>query len=215
MKLTKDDLKNIVNLPGDNMEYGFLKLHEKLDGRDTSTTTTSMPTDDLQFIFDEINKANVSRSDNYVIDQKLMEKTLCYTVTTIKDEPVLASLAWNRPMYNNIIRLCTRYCINPKYSHRNFGHGTDGMRLDTMDHISQQVAYCSAKGYNDFFIGREDKSKGRRSKKIAKKVTEYVGGQWHSSDEEILLCPNPQDSSCWQYVIYNNRKDFNYEGIKF
>ena len=196
-------------------EYGLLKLHEKLYGGESHTITTRNPTDDIQWLFNQTETAGVSRSTNYQIDKKLMDKTLCYSVTYIGDEPVLGSLAWNRPMYNNIVRLVTRYCINPKYSHRNFGKGTDGMRLDTMDHIIQQIAMCQNLGYTDFFIGREDKSKGRRSKKIAKQVSKYTNMEWHASDEKRLVCPNPTDASCWQYVIYNNREDFDYENNFF
>lgn len=196
------------------MTYGVLKLYEKLDGAETKTVTTETYNDDLVWLFNKVNSANVGRSHSYVVDHRLTSKTLCYTMTYIKDVPVLASLAWDRPMYNGIARLATRYCINPNFAHKNFGKGTDGMRLDTMDHIKQQIDFCSAIGYKDFFIAREDKSKGRRTKKIATKVSEYTGMQWQSSDDEMLLCPNPQDTSCWQYVVYNNRKDFNYEGIK-
>lgn len=195
------------------MEYERLKLHHQLNGGETTTVTTADYSDDLVWLFDKINEADLERSHSYIVDHRLTSKTLCYTMTYIKDEPVLASLAWNRPMYNGIIRLVTRYCINPAYAHMNFGKGTDGMRLDTVDHILQQMDFCQKLGYQDFFVARHDKSKGRRTRKIAKVISKYTGQQWHASDEEMLLCPNVNDPSCYQYVAYNNRKDFKHEDI--
>lgn len=193
------------------MTYGLLKLHEKLDGGESVTVTTLHPTDEIRYLFNLVENANLTRSHNYTIDEKLKNRTLCYSVTLLNDVPVLASLAWSRPMYNGIIRLCTRYCIDPSYSHKNFGKGTDGMRLDTMDHIIQQLDVCTKLGYTDFFIGREDKSAGRRSRKIAKVISSYTNIDWQVSNDKRLVCPNPNDTSCWQYVIYNNRENFNYE----
>ena len=195
------------------MKFKTLKLHEKLDGN-SNTFTTEAPSEEIIYIFNEVANSSQLRSPNYVIDENLKSNTLCYTVTTVDEEPVLASLAWTRPMYNNIIRLCTRYCIVPKYKMKNFGKGTAGMRLDTMDHIIQQMEFCKNLGYTDFFIGREDsKSAGRRTRKIAKMITNYTNEEWKVSDEPCLVAPNPPDPECWQYIIYNNRKDFNYENI--
>lgn len=195
------------------MEYERLRLHHQLDGGETTTVTTADYSDDLVWLFDKINEADLERSHSYVVDDRLTSKTLCYTMTYVKDEPVLASLAWNRPMYNGIIRLATRYCINPAYAHMNFGKGTDGMRLDTVDHFIQQIEFCEKLGYKDFFTARHDKSGGRRTKKIAKVLSKYTGQTWTATDEEMILCPNIEDASCYQFVIYNNRKDFNYESL--
>lgn len=195
------------------MKFSRLKLHEKLDGN-SHTFTTNFPSDEIKYIFKKVAESDTLRSPNYVFNKELMNNTLFYTVTTVEEEPILASLAWTRPMYNGIIRLCTRYCIVPKYKMTNFGKGTDGMRLDTMDHIIQQMDYCKKLGHTDFFIGREDdKSAGRRTRKIAKMVSTYTNQNWSVSDQPVLVTPSPNNSQAWQYVIYNNRKDFNYENI--
>lgn len=195
------------------IDYDTLRLYEKLD-YPSKTITTAEHSPGLMFIYDEINNSGKTRAKNYVLDHMFNKRALCYSTTYIEgDVPALASVAWLRPMYNNIVRLCTRYCINPSLSNKNFGKGTDGMRIDTMDHIVQQMEFCQKLGYDSFFIGREDKSNGRRSKKIAVKLSEYTGTQWHCSDNKLLVAPNPSATDCWQYVIYNKRKDFDYEDI--
>lgn len=196
------------------MRFKPLKLHEKLEGN-SETFTTIDPSDEIRYIFKKVAESDQLRSDNYVIDSKeILDNTLCYTVTTLDKEPILASLAWYRPMYNGIIRLCTRYCIVPEHKNKNFGKGTDGMRLDTMDHIIQQMDFCKKQGHTDFFIGREDnKSAGRRTRKIAKMITTYTNEEWKVSDEPRLVTPSPNNPHAWQYIIYNRRENFNYENI--
>lgn len=196
------------------MTFETLRLYRKLDDGNSRTFTTAEPNEEIKYIFKTVAESNQLRSENYVIDSKdIKENTLCYTVTMVEDDPVLASLAWQRPMYNGIIRLCTRYCIDPKYKLKNFGKGTDGMRLDTMDHIIQQMEFCKERGYSDFFIGREDKSSGRRSRKIAKMISIYTSEEWKVSDEPRLVTPNPNNPHAWQYIIYNQREDFDYKNI--
>lgn len=198
------------------MSYGKLKLHQPLDGGETRTFTTWDPSDEILELFKRVEYEDLqgrTRPVNYEFSPKMVRRTICWTVTMIGNEPVLGSLAWDRPMYNDIARVCTRYCINPKYSFLNFGKGTDGMRLDAMDHIIQQMDFCKKLGYDDFFLAREDKSKGRRSRKIAKMMSKHTGVEWKCTDETMLVSTPPDDPSCWQYVIYTGRKDFNYEGI--
>lgn len=196
------------------IEYGPLHLYEPLSGFESNTITTTEATDGVYELYHAVNKAGRSRSNNYVIDEKFDNRAICYSVTYIENNlPALASVAWLRPMYNGIVRLCTRYCVHPSLMNKNFGKGTDGMRLDTMDHIEQQMEFCRGVGFTDFFIGREDRSNGRRSKKIAKKLSEHMNMQWNCSDELMLVAPSPKSQDCWQFVIYNNRKDFNYENI--
>lgn len=193
------------------MKYQRLKLHEKLD-YPSHTYTTKELNDDIAKLFKRVATAGKDRSSNYNISVGLKSRTLAYSVTTVEGEPVLGSLAWTRPMYNGIIRLCTRYCIDPDWTMLNFGKGTDGMRLDTMDHITQQLDICKEMGYTDYFIGREDwKSRGRRTRKIAKMMCAYTNMEWHVSDGEVLASMDPANSQGWQYIIYNKRKDFDYE----
>jgi hypothetical protein len=198
------------------MEYGKLKLHQPLYGGETRTFTTWDPSPEILELFKRVEFTDLTgrtKPDNYEFSEKMIRRTICWSVTMIGDEPVLGSLAWDRKMYNNMARVGTRYCINPKYSFLNFGKGTDGMRLDVIDHIVQQIEFCKKLGYEDFFLAREDKSNGRRSRKIARMMSKHTGIDWKCSDEKILVSTPPDDPSCWQYVIYNNRKEFNYEGI--
>ena len=191
--------------------YPPLTLFTKLDYPSHTFTTTEVPKE-IEIIFNRVAESGKARSKNYKMNDDFANKTIAYSVTMVEDKPILASLVWVRPMYNGIARLCTRYCIDPDFSLVNFGKGTDGMRLDTMDHIIQQIDICRKLGYNDFFIGREDwKSKGRRTRKIAKQMSIYTGIEWKVSDDEVLASTTPEDSQSWQYIIYNNRKDFNYE----
>lgn len=194
------------------MSYSKLSLHKKLD-LPSHTFTTTEPSPEIEYLFDKVGSLNdyKRRSHNYVIDKTLKKRTLAYSVTTVNEQPVLGSLAWTRPLYNGVIRLCTRYCIDPDWAHLNFGKGTDGMRLDTMDHIIQQLKVCQELGHNDFFVGRNDKSKGRRSQKIAKQISKYTGIDWKVSDTEVLCSMGIEDDQSWQFIIYNGRKDFNYE----
>ena len=193
------------------MKYQRLKLHQKLDYPSHTYTTEHFNTD-VKTLFDRVAAAGKYRSSNYNSHNEIANNTLACSVTIVDDKPVLASLAWKRPLYNGIIRLCTRYCIDPEYTMLNFGKGTDGMRLDTMDHIIQQLELCQALGYTDFFIGREDwKSRGRRTRKIAKVLSNHTGIEWNTSDGEVLCAPKMENDQCWQYIIYNNRKDFDYE----
>lgn len=193
-------------------ERKLLPLHTPLD-MFSRTVTSAEPDSGLINIFEAMHDAGKTRSHNYLLDGKFKERTLCYSTTYIEqDMPALASVAWLRPMYNGVVRLCTRYCVHPTLSNVNFGKGTFGLRLDTVDHILQQMEFCSNLGYTDFFIGREDKTRnGRRSKQIAEEISKHTGIEWKCSDTPVLVAPNPSASDCWQYVIYNNRKDFKNE----
>ena len=192
------------------MNYPRLTFHEKLN-YPSHTYTTPDINEDIIKLFDKVAKAQKLRSPNYHIDDVLKSRTLCYTVTIVDGHPVLGSLAWTRPMYNGVIRLCTRYCIDPDWSMINFGKGTDGLRIDTIDHIIQQLDFCKKLGYTDFFIGRNERSNGRRTKKLAKQISKYTDVEWYGSDEEVLCAMDINDDQCWQYIIYNNKKDFDYE----
>lgn len=188
----------------------LLPMNTSLD-RFSQTVTSRNPDAGLIAIYNEMYKAEKTRSHNYVLDDIMKKRALCYTTTYIEENyPALASVAWLRPMYNGIIRLVTRYCVNPSLTHVNFGKGTRGMRLDTVDHIIQQMEFCSNLGYTDFFIGREDKTpNGKFSKKMAANITKLTGTNWKCSDKPILVAPNFNAIDCWQYVIYNNRINFN------
>ncbi len=39
----------------------------------------------------------------------------------------------------------------------------------------------------------------------------YTGIEWKVSNDEVLVSTTPEDDQSWQYIIYNNRKDFDYE----
>lgn len=195
-------------------DYGKLKLRERLEGNISKTVTTDIPTDGLIEVYNKVSNLEHERNENYILDDKLKSMAICYSVTYIDDNfPALASIAWNRPMYNGIVRLVTRYCVHPDLAIKNFGKGTDGMRLDTIDHIIQQIEFCKNKGYNDFFIGREDKVAGKRTKMIAEIISRYTNIDWQVSDKPKLVTPSPNNPAAWQYIIYNNRENFNYENI--
>lgn len=193
--------------------YNKATFYKKLNDSSNTVTTSEAPVD-MYRLYEAINNTDHKRNRNYQIDEEFKSNTICYSLTYIEDNfPALASVAWSKPMYNGIIRLTTRYCIHPLLIDKNFGKGIDSMRIDTIDHILQQIAFCKKLGHEDFFIGREDKSKGRRTKQICKNISEYTFSEWKVSSDPVLIANNPNNSSCWQYIIYNNRKDFNYENI--
>jgi hypothetical protein len=191
--------------------YKQITVYDILNDVSTTVTTPDV-SEGVKELFNAVSSADLSRSKNYIINEEFKSNTLCYTVTYIEDDfPALGSVVWTRPMYNGIIRLATRYCVHPNLLHKNFGKGTNGMRLDTLDHITQQIEFCKNLGYQDFFIGREDKTKGRRTKNIASTISKYTGMDWKVSEKEVLASMSPEDDQSWQYLIYNNRMDFNYE----
>lgn len=188
----------------------LVPLYKPLDDNNSKTiTTTSLP-DGLLEVYRKLHETKRGRFQNYIVDDALKKRSLCYSVTYLEDVPVLASIAWMRPMYNGIVRLCTRYCVVPEYSSVNFGKGMDGIRLDTIDHILQQMNTCRELGYNDFFFGREDKSpRAKRTQQIADAIKKHTNIDWKVTPEPVLVAPNPSAKDCWQYAIYNNRIDLN------
>jgi len=186
-----------------------LKLREKLNNSQqlVETTTVENLTKDIKWLFEQVSKTNHYRADNYLLDNYATSYTLCYTTTYLNGEPVLGSCAWNRPFYKGMIRICTRYCINLGFRHVNFGQGTDGFRLDVVDHIDQQVDFTKKLGFNYHFISREDKNKtGKTTKRLTKDINNYSKYFWKCSENRKLVCPDPDAPSCWQFIIYNNKE---------
>lgn len=174
------------------------------------TKTYSSPTLEIQWLYEQVSKNSTNkRRENYTLEKSFTEHTLCYSMTTVNNIPVLGSVAWNRPFYNGAVRILTRYCINPEYITYEFGKRTEGwkngIRIDVVDHIDQQVSYLQSKGYSNFFISREDKTKdGRRTKQILEQINKHSKTGWNISNNKELVCPDPVSNHCWQWIIYNN-----------
>jgi hypothetical protein len=176
------------------------------------TKTCKIITDDIHWLYKKVFENNSNkRKDNYNLDKLILTgDALCYSLTTVDNIPVLGSIAWKRPFFNGAVRILSKYCINPDYITYEFGKGIEGfkggIRLDTVDHIDQQVEYALSQKYNNFFISREDKtSNGRRTKEILLQINKHSQYNWFISEQKELVCPDPKSDSCWQWVIYNNK----------
>ena len=181
---------------------------EKKNEQNTRTVTKSEICDDFIAVFDEMFESGKKRFENYLVDSNLLKNSLCYTVTYCDEKPMLASVAWRKPFYNGMVRLCSRYCVTPSFVNVNFGKGMDGIRLDAIDHIEQQKEFCEKLGYEDFFISRFDRTNGRLTKIIYDGINKYSTENWKMSDAQMLVCPDPSNKECWQYVVYNTEIKF-------
>jgi hypothetical protein len=174
------------------------------------TKTYDHLTDDIEWLYEKVHLNPLNkRKDNYLLEQSFKEYALCYSLTTVDSVPMLGSIAWARPFFNGAVRILSRYCINPEYITCEFGKGIEGfktgIRIDLVDHIDQQVKILSKQNYNNFFISREDKTRnGRRTKEILNQINKHSQHKWKMSDKKELVCPDPCNNSCWQWVIYNN-----------
>lgn len=168
------------------------------------TQTLNYPTDSLIWLFEKVaNEAN-KRNKNYYIDEEITSYTLCYTLSTVNDVPYLGSLAWLRPLYDGMVRVASRYCVNPDLKYFNMRY-SDCIRKDAIDHINQQVEFTRCLGYNDHFISREDRTlNARNTKRILNKLNENSPYLWKMSKEKQRVAPNPVTG--WQWVIYNNKE---------
>jgi len=176
---------------------------------EVETKTYLNAPDKLIELFNAVEQGAMQRNDNYKIENVLTEDTICCTLTTVDGEPWLGSVAWNRPFYDGIVRVSTRYCVHPKWANSFYrrdapGKGFDNMRVDVVDHIDQQLDFCMPLGFDSFFISIEDKSpRARRSRKICDSINKYSKYNWKILDEPQRVAPNPV--SGWQQIIYNNR----------
>lgn len=189
----------------------MLHRNKPLSNNETHTITTTEPSDALLQVFEKANADTHKRSGNYELSERVIAETCAYTVTYLHDTPVMASIAWARPFYNGAIRLASKYCVDPKFRHLQFGKGTENLfRLDTVDHITQQIEIACANGYTDFFLSQEDKSPGgKRVHRYVATLDKYTDYEWTCTSAPVLVCPDPQAPSCWQYVVSNNEIKFN------
>lgn len=181
-------------------------------GLNTITVTTSKPTKLLIKLFEKASVTPHKRQYNYSVKKSFTEHTLCYSLTLLNNKPYLGSVAWARPFYNGHVRVGTRYCCDPDWrkmlaTHDEIpGKGYDNIRIDLIDHIDQQVNFCKKLGYSNFFLSREDNTRnGRRTKIICEAINRYSSYNWKFLKNKQLTCPNSQDITCWQYIIYNNQ----------
>jgi len=170
------------------------------------TITTQHPTDDIKWLFEKVSNTNHYRSNNYTLMESIKDYALCYSITYVDSVPVLGSTAWNNPLYNGMIRVCSRYCINPDYIHNIFGRGTDGIRIDAIDHIDQQVEVTQNLGFEHQFMSREDKmmKTNRASARLTKDINKYSKYNWECSIKRKRVAPNPITGL--QFIIYNNKE---------
>lgn len=182
---------------------------ECFNEHEIETFTTDYPCDQLYKLFELVFQQQDKRKKNYTVENSFKDYALCYTLTTVDGEPYLGSMAWNRPFYNGMIRVATRYCVNPKWINDFYykttpGKGHNNMRIDAIDHIDQQVDFGQKQGFTNFFFSREDKTNGKRTQKICEMVNQYSKYSWKMLEEKQLVCPDPKSNSCWQFVVYNN-----------
>lgn len=173
-----------------------------------STQTLDHLPEDLIWLYQKVaDKSNNRRNKNYILEDAFADYTLCYTLSTVNGVPYLGSVAWNRPMYNGMIRVATRYCVNPDYAYFNIKF-KDGIRQDAITHIHQQVEFTKKLGYNDHFISREDNTpNAKNTKRILKKLNANSPYKWKMSTEKQRVAPNPITG--WQWIIYNNKEYIN------
>ena len=185
------------------------KLHhikQDLLDRECYTVTTSEPTDEFIKINEAVHQAGQYRSDNYVVDDNMLAWSVCYTVTYVDNRPALASAAWARPFYEGSVRVLTHYCAHPDFRAATFGRGIDGMRVDVATHADQQIAFCQSKGYEQFFLSKEDKTRqGRNVQLICQSLDRYSEHTWKMSEERRLVAPDRDNSSCWQWILYTDQ----------
>lgn len=173
------------------------------------TNTYATAPDSLLELFEAVSQGAKRRTKNYTVNDALPDYTLCCTITTVDESPYLGSVAWARPSYDGFVRVATRYCVHPEWMHGYYkrnapGKGYDNIRIDVVDHIDQQVDFCSKLGYENFFISREDGSpSARATKEITESINKYSKHLWNMLDEKQRVAPNPVTG--WQYIIYNNK----------
>ena len=168
------------------------------------TETFSTPPKKLIELYEIVNQKIKHKSQNYKKENCITDYSLCYTITTINDIPYLGSVAWKRPFYNGMIRVLTRYCVNPIYTWKRTNRPYP--RIDMIEQLKQQIIFLKKLGYNDFFISKEDKSNGKNAELIKNFLNLNTKYTWKLSADKQLVCPDPNSSSCWQYVIYNNKE---------
>ena len=190
------------------------KFREQLNSSDEVVTVTHPNLiDDIKWLFEKVASTKNYRAENYKKENSEKEYAVCYTISYWKGIPALASCAWNRPFYEGMTRVATRYCVNPDFIHINFGKGTDGLRLDTIDHIDQQVEFTLELGYRNHFMSREDRmmKSNRMSALLTKDINKHSKHYWKCTKTRRLVAPNPNSTTCWQYVIYRNEEWLKHE----
>lgn len=158
----------------------------------------------LVWLYNKVSQESSSkRKKNYSSEDSFTDYTLCYTLSTVDDIPYLGSLAWNRPLYNGMVRVASRYCVNPDFAYFNIRY-KDCIRVDAIDHINQQVEFTKNLGFNDHFISREDRTvNARNTRRILNKLNECSSCGWKMADTKVKVAPNPVTG--WQWIIYNNQ----------
>lgn len=183
-----------------------------LDAETRTETFFDVP-DDLLYLFSLVENKN---KDNYRLRPEV-EKYLCYSVTYLGDDPIMASCAIHRPYFGSAVRVASKYCLHPDLNRwiikgSKWGKGmVDTMRLDSIDHIQQQCEVAEMYMFLKFFISQVENVKGKRMQKMCNVMNDHTDWNWKVSAEPQLVYPNPEDPSCWQYVISNNEIKFGEE----
>ena len=171
----------------------------------TFTSSTIHPK--LEELYTILYTKNKTKYSNYKIENCFTDYTLGSSVSLHNDEPYLGSVIWQRPFYEGMTRVMTRYCTNPESK---IIHRPPNPRTDMVTMIDQQVSFCYDLGYKDLFFSKEDGSNGKNAKLILSFLNEHSIYHWKLSEKKRLVCPDPASKSCWQFIIYLN-KDYTKE----
>lgn len=148
--------------------------------------------DEMKKYFEVAEKETHQNSNNYSQHEmkKRWEKYLTFTLLTYHDNPLAFAGIYNYD--NNLVRVCDRYYVFPKYRNINLSFKQRPANNWIIPHHHK---YATSRGHQCFFSIQTLKK--RRAMERSVKYVEHLG--FKLLDGLYATC-NPKNENCWQNI---------------
>ena len=160
-----------------------------MNGLKVITQTPDILVNDIEYLL-AITHLDASNhlKKNYTTE-RFLQDTVAVSIAYHNDEPTSMSCIQERPIFNGMSRILSRFYRAKKRS----GLKSPRPEAATIMMANNQIEWCKNK---DVFVSREDKNH-----LLMKKFAEGLGNDWKWSNKRYWVC-NGKPISCAQYVIW-------------
>lgn len=185
------------------------------------TETTEWIPLELIALFEESLRDDLNRlPHNYLAESLSSEENVCYSITYDDEgDPISGSVARKREIYNDGVRLLSRYYTSKKLSAGRKGlrihkYHIKGMSTFAVEQADQQIEFCkNTNGTEKFFISREYKNPSS-IRNLCRGMEYHSKFKGWTLEEDLWRTAPCDDDSCWQRIVWlggnplNDKKTF-------
>jgi hypothetical protein len=151
---------------------------------------------------EKIHKAGGKNADNYSSKNFDLDSQVAISLGFRDDECLGIATLQKRPIYGaKVLRTMNRYWRAAEERVGYLGRTNDLDEIDSLVLLPAHISVAKRHGYESLFISRQTRAL-RYFAWLSRLLTLKIGHDWSYSSEKVLVCPNMESASCWQYVIF-------------